>query len=114
MIFEKVKSLLAEQFDVHEEDISMETNLKEDLDADSLDLMDLLSSLEDEFDFEIDITEDEGLLSSITTVEDIVSYISENVDVSLNYGDSYTDSDMDINLESGVDIGSESNDSYTE
>ncbi len=91
MVFEKVKALLVEQFDVHEEYISMETNLKEDLDADSLDLMDLLSSLEDEFDFEIDTTEDEELLSSISTVEDIVNYISENADVSLDSADSYED-----------------------
>ncbi len=74
MIFEKIKSILSEQFDIEDpESITMGTNLREDLDADSLDLADLLATLEDEF--EIEASDD--IINSISTVEDIVNYISE-------------------------------------
>ncbi len=73
MVFEKVKAILSEQFNIEESDISMETNLFDDLEADSLDLVDLLASIEDEFDIE---AEDE-IVSSISTVGDIVRYISD-------------------------------------
>ena len=52
MVFEKVKVILAEQFDVEEDTITMDTNLEEDLSADSLDVVDLLMSIEDEFEIE--------------------------------------------------------------
>lgn len=54
MVLEKVKNILASQFDVEEESITPETNIQEDLGADSLDVVDMLMSLEDEFDVEID------------------------------------------------------------
>ena len=72
---EKLKSILKEQFDVEESNITLETNLFTDLEADSLDLADLLTSIEDEF--EIDIEADEDIAGSINTVGDIVNYISE-------------------------------------
>ena len=75
MVFEKLKSILKEQFDVEESNITLETNLFTDLEADSLDLADLLTSVEDEF--EIDIEADEDIAGSINTVGDIVNYISE-------------------------------------
>lgn len=75
MVFEKLKSILKEQFDVEESNITLETNLFTDLEADSLDLADLLTSIEDEF--EIDIEADEDIAGSINTVGDIVNYISE-------------------------------------
>lgn len=71
MVLEKLKSILSEQFDVEESTITPETRLVEDLEADSLDLIDLISSIEDEFDIE---AEDE-VMNSIVTVGDIASYI---------------------------------------
>lgn len=74
MVFEKVKVILAEQFDVEEDTITMDTNLEEDLSADSLDVVDLLMSIEDEF--EIEIPDEE--IDSIRTVAELVSYIEGN------------------------------------
>lgn len=73
MIFEKIKALLADQFDVEESEITLETNLFEDLDADSLDLADLLASIEDEFSIEAD----DDVIGRVNTVDDIVTYISK-------------------------------------
>ena len=50
MVLEKVKAILSEQFDVEEDSITAETTLADDLGADSLDVVDLLMSIEDEFD----------------------------------------------------------------
>lgn len=74
MVFEKVKVILAEQFDVEEDSITMDTNLEEDLSADSLDVVDLLMSIEDEF--EIEIPDEE--IDSIRTVAELVAYIEGN------------------------------------
>ena len=71
MVFEKVRAILSEQFYKSEEEITLDTNLFDDLEADSLDLADLLSSLEDEFD--IEATDD--VISSVSTVGDVVNYI---------------------------------------
>ncbi len=79
MIFEKIKSILSEQFDIENQDsITMETNLFNDLDADSLDLADLLATVEDEFDIEAS----DDVIGSINTVGDVVNYISgiKNID----------------------------------
>ena len=80
MILEKLKAILSEQFDVDESQITLDTNIYEDLEADSLDLVDLLSSIEEEFDIEIDA--DDDLVNSINTVGDVVNFISEikNID----------------------------------
>lgn len=72
MVFEKIKAILSEQFDIEDpESVTMETNLREDLDADSLDLADLLSTIEDEFGIEAS----DDAINSISTVEDVVNYI---------------------------------------
>ena len=75
MVLEKLKAILSEQFDVDESEINTETNLVEDLEADSLDLADLLASVEDEFD--INIESDYDIMGSVNTVGDIVKYISD-------------------------------------
>ncbi len=74
MVLEKLKSILAEQFDAEEDSITSETNLQEDLEADSLDVVDLLMSIEDEF--EVEIPDDE--VENIKTVGDIVEYIESH------------------------------------
>ncbi|MDE5648459.1 MAG: acyl carrier protein [Oscillospiraceae bacterium] len=71
MVFEKVKSIVADQLDVEEEKVTSEASITEDLGADSLDVVDLVMSIEEEFDIEIP---DEAV-ESIKTVGDIVSYI---------------------------------------
>ncbi len=74
MVFEKIKAILAEKFDEDEDSITVDTNLAEDLGADSLDLTDILMAIEDEFEVEIP---DEDI-ENIKTVGDIVDYI-ENI-----------------------------------
>ncbi len=71
MIFEKVKEVLVENLDVDGDELTLETNLLEDLDADSLDLFQLVSDVEDEFDIKIDNLED------IKTIADVVAIVEE-------------------------------------
>jgi len=68
MVFEKVKSIVADQLDVEEEKVTAEASITEDLGADSLDVVDLVMSIEEEFDIEIP---DEAV-ENIKTVGDIV------------------------------------------
>ena len=75
MVLEKIKVILAEQFDVEEDSIKTETDLQDDLGADSLDVVDLLMSIEDEF--EIEIPDEE--IENIRTVGDLVNYIETNI-----------------------------------
>ena len=74
MIFEKVRDIICDQFDVEDDAVTPETLLEEDLDADSLDLVDLVMSFEDEF--QIEVPEEE--IENIKTVGDIVKYIEEH------------------------------------
>ena len=74
MVFEKVREILCDQLDKEEDDITLESNISEDLGADSLDVVDLLMSLEDEFDMEIPDEE----IENIKTVGQLVKYIEEN------------------------------------
>lgn len=71
---EKVKAILAEQFDVEEDKVTADTDLQEDLGADSLDVVDLLMSIEDEFG--VEVPDDE--IENIKTVGSLVSYIEAN------------------------------------
>lgn len=75
MILEKVKAILSEQFDAEEDTITPETNIADDLGADSLDVVDLLMSIEDEF--EIEIPDEE--VENIRTVGELVKYIEDHV-----------------------------------
>ncbi len=74
MVLEKVKAILADQFDAEEDAITAETTIQDDLGADSLDVVDLLMTIEDEFEVEVPDTEIENL----KTVGDLVKYIEEN------------------------------------
>jgi acyl carrier protein len=75
MVFEKVKSIVKEQLGVDEEKITLEASITDDLGADSLDVVDLVMSLEEEFDLEIPDEDVEGM----KTVGDIVKYIEAKV-----------------------------------
>lgn len=74
MIFEKIKEILSEQLDANADDMSMDTDIAVDLGADSLDVVELLMAIEDEF--EIEIPDDK--IEVIKTIGDLVKYIEEN------------------------------------
>ncbi len=74
MVLEKVKKILSEQFDVEEDRINGDTSIINDLGADSLDVVDLLMSIEDEF--EVEVPDEE--IENIKTVDDLVKYIENH------------------------------------
>lgn len=74
MVFEKVKSIIVDQLDVDAEKVTMESNVAEDLGADSLDVVDLIMSIEEEFDMEIN----DDAVENMKTVGDIVGFIDSN------------------------------------
>lgn len=75
MVFEKVKGIILDQLDVEEDAVTMEASIIDDLGADSLDVVDLVMSLEEEFDVEIPDEE----VENIKTVGDIVKYIEDQI-----------------------------------
>jgi len=74
-VFEKVKGIIVEQLGVAEASVTMEASFIDDLGADSLDIVELVMALEEEFDIEIPDADAE----KVTTVGDVVDYIKENV-----------------------------------
>lgn len=74
-VFEKVREITAEQLDIEENSITMDSSFINDLEADSLDLVQLMMAFEEEFDMEISDEEAE----EISTVGDAVKYINENL-----------------------------------
>lgn len=75
MVFEKIKNILAEQLDADADEMTMETNIAKDLGADSLDVVELLMSIEDEF--EVEIPDEE--IENIKTIGDLTEYIQNNM-----------------------------------
>ena len=69
MTFEKIQAIIMDQLDKDAEEVTLETNFREDLDADSLDLFQIINDIEDAFDFKIE--SDEG----IDTVGSLVTYV---------------------------------------
>ncbi|EOT46981.1 MULTISPECIES: acyl carrier protein [Enterococcus] len=69
MVFEKIQAIVAEELGKEKDEIQLTTNIQEDLEADSLDLFQIINEIEDEFDVKIE-TED-----GIKTVEDLVKYV---------------------------------------
>ena len=74
MTFDKVKAILIEQLDVDEDKVTMDASIFDDLGADSLDVVDLVRSLEEAFDIEIP----DDQVENIKTVGDIVKYVEDN------------------------------------
>ena len=74
-VFEKVKRIIVEQLGVAETSVEMEASFIDDLGADSLDIVELVMALEEEFDMEIPDSDAE----KVVTVGDVVEYIKENV-----------------------------------
>ena len=75
MVFEKVRDILCDQLDVNEGEVTMDSSIAEDLGADSLDVVDLIMSLEDEFDLEVP----DEQVEAIKTVGDLVRFIEQSV-----------------------------------
>jgi acyl carrier protein len=73
-IFERVKGIIVDQLGVDEDSVKMEASFIDDLGADSLDIVELIMALEEEFDLEIPDSEAE----KITVVKDAVNFIKEN------------------------------------
>lgn len=71
MVFEKIQDIVAKQADKEPNEITMETNFRDDLDADSLDLFQMINDIEDEFDVKIDDAE------KVVTVGDAVRFVEE-------------------------------------
>ena len=71
MVFEKIKEILADQLDADVDDLTMDTNIAKDLGADSLDVVELLMSIEDEF--EVEIPDEE--IENIRTIGELTEYI---------------------------------------
>ncbi len=75
MVFEKVRVILCDQLDLEEDQVTMESSIIDDLGADSLDIVDMVMSFEEEFDIEFP----DDQVESVKTVGDIVKYIEETV-----------------------------------
>ena len=73
MLFEKIKEILVEQLGVDEEDVTMDASFIDDLGADSLDIVELIMAMEEEF--EIEISEEDA--ENISTVGSAIEYIKE-------------------------------------
>jgi len=76
MVFDKIKTILVDQLDVDEAKVKMEASITDDLGADSLDLADIVMSIEEEFDIEVP----DEILANIKIVGDIVKYVEESVE----------------------------------
>lgn len=70
-MFEKIREIIADKLSINEDEITMDSAFLEDLNADSLDIVELIMALEEEFDIEVPDEEAE----KITTVGDVVEYI---------------------------------------
>ena len=74
MVFDKLKDIIVEQLDADEDAVTLEASIIDDLGADSLDVVDLVMSIEEEFDVEVPDEEVENM----KTVGDIVKFIEAN------------------------------------
>lgn len=76
MVFEKIRAIICDQFGVDEDVVTMETSFKEDLNADSLDMVEIIMTLEEEFDIG-EIGED--TVAGIETIGDAVNFIQSQI-----------------------------------
>ena len=74
MVFDKIKEIIMEQLQVDESEITMDTNLMKDLSADSLDAVEIIMAIEDEYGIEIPDEDAEN----IQTVQDLVKFVEDN------------------------------------
>ncbi|KRM90307.1 acyl carrier protein [Liquorilactobacillus cacaonum] len=72
-IFEKVQGIVVEQLDVDAAAVKMDADIKEDLEADSLDVFEIMNELEDELDIKLEADE------NVKTIKDVVEYVKKEV-----------------------------------
>ncbi|KRM88886.1 acyl carrier protein [Liquorilactobacillus vini] len=72
-IFNKVKKIVAEQLDVDQDKIKLEADIKDDLDADSLDVFEIMNELEDDLDIKLEADE------NVKTIKDVVEYVKKQL-----------------------------------
>ena len=72
-MLEKMKEIIADQLGVSEDEVTLEASFKEDLDADSFDLFELVMALEEEYDVEIPSDD----LAELNTVGDVINYLKD-------------------------------------
>ncbi|AUJ31606.1 MAG: acyl carrier protein [Liquorilactobacillus nagelii] len=73
-ILTKVQEIVAEQLDVDQEKVTMKANIKDDLEADSLDVFEIMNELEDDLDIKLEADE------NVQTIEDVVNYVKKELD----------------------------------
>ena len=74
MAFERIREIICDQLDLEEDKVTMDSDIMEDFEADSLDVVDLVMSIEDEFGLEVP----DDQIENFRTVGDVVRYIEEN------------------------------------
>ena len=77
MIFDEIKDIIIEQLQVDESEVTMDTNLMKDLSADSLDAVEIIMAIEEEYGIEVPDEEAE----KFATIGDIVKYVEENAEL---------------------------------
>ena len=75
MVFERIRQILMDQLDLDEGKITMESDIVDDLEADSLDVVDLVMTIEDEYGLEVP----DDQIENFRTVGDVVKYIEDNI-----------------------------------
>ena len=76
MSFEKIRDIIVEQLNVEPSMVTMDTNLMKDLEADSLDVVEIIMAIEEEFDIEIPDEEAENF----QVVSDLVGFVDDNIE----------------------------------
>ena len=74
MVFERIREIICDQLDLEEDKVTMDSDIMEDFEADSLDVVDLVMSIEDEFGLEVP----DDQIENFRTVGDVVRYIEEH------------------------------------
>ena len=74
MVFARIREIICDQLDLEEDKVTMDSDIMEDFEADSLDVVDLVMSIEDEFGLEVP----DDQIENFRTVGDVVRYIEEN------------------------------------
>ena len=74
MVFERIREIICDQLDLEEDKVTMDSDIMEEFEADSLDVVDLVMSIEDEFGLEVP----DDQIENFRTVGDVVRYIEEN------------------------------------
>lgn len=73
-VFETVKNVVVEELDIDEDQVTLDAKIKDDLEADSLDVFEIMNELEDKFDIQLDVEE------GIETIGDVVDFVKKQLD----------------------------------